>query len=129
MTYALRTRGYTEKELKKQGQFQFKCLRQIQNPQWILQEHKPARDQLNLKYKQPTIQTWIQKLAVTQHLHQTTRNWNIHNMTQYQVKQIAGKWQQHWALRKKLHTRNQHTRTKRTPTSAHIHAISGKKEK
>ena len=53
---------------------------------------KKSRKQLYQKYKQPKVETWIQKMAITQHLSQTTKNWNIHNETQQGIIQQEQAW-------------------------------------
>jgi len=35
---------------------------------------------------QPTTHSWLQKLAITHHLKQTTKHWNIHNGEQHVIK-------------------------------------------
>jgi len=127
-TYALHTRNNTQHELTKLEKFQFNCIRQIQNPRWCLQEQKKSRKQLYVKYKQSLIHTWLQKMDITQHLHQTTKQWNIHNHTQSIVLQQEHKWKQQWEMRKKLHTQ-EHTAPYNTEQLQQYNYMQYSKEK
>ena len=109
MTYELHTRNNKEQELIKLEQFQFNCIRQIQNPRWYLREQKIPRKQLYVRYKQPLVHTWLQKMAIAQHLHQTTKEWNIRNHTQSIVQLQEHNWKQQWGMREKLHTQENTT--------------------
>ena len=63
-------------------QFQYASLRDIQNPKWFLQARKPSGKRIRKSHKQPTINTWLQKMAITHHLRQTTKTWKIHTENQ-----------------------------------------------
>ena len=78
LTYALHARIHKLRETIKLEQFQLPILREIRNPKWYLQTRKPPSKELHKHYKQPAINTWLQKMAIAQHLRQTTQHWTIH---------------------------------------------------
>jgi len=86
MTYALQTQEYTTKQLSKAEQFHFKRIRVINDTEWYQKTNKPTKQQLHQKHNQPAIKTWIQKLAITHHLRQTTNSWKIHTNEQPNAK-------------------------------------------
>ena len=94
----------TPRELIKLEQFQNSCIRQIHDPGWYIRTEKISRKQLYQKYKQPMVETWMQKMAIAQHLSQTTKNWNIHNETQQGVTQQEQTWQHEWQKHKQYHS-------------------------
>ena len=55
---------------------------------------KPNRNKTYKKLKQPTIQSWLQKLSITHHLNQTQQQWNIHNEQQHEVQRNEILWKQ-----------------------------------
>ena len=103
MTYALHTKQYTMRDFTKLEQFQNNCIRQIEDPKWYKRERKLTTTEVYKKYKQPLVKTWIQKMAITHHLHQTTTSWNIHPHTQKNAQQREQEWQQEWRKHKLFH--------------------------
>ena len=61
--------------------------------------YKTKTDQEN---RQPTIQTWLQKIAITQHLKQTTKDTNIHTPEQPMTQTWEKQWKEKWQQRKLL---------------------------
>ena len=59
---------------RKMEQFAFKCIGRINGKMWRGGEQEQDRTTLYTKYKQPDIQSWIQKLATTHVLQQTSQN-------------------------------------------------------
>lgn len=74
----------------------------------------PSRKELHAKYEQPTINSWLQKLAITQHLRQTKTGkytpWNK------QSRNTGRKNGRNSGKRKKLLTQYAQTWEKRTRT-------------
>jgi len=84
-------------------QFASSCIEQINDPNWHLEEPNMKKKQLYKTLLQPTINTWLQKLAITHHLKQTTKKWHIHNMNQQKVQIYEQEWIKHWRTHKTLH--------------------------
>lgn len=83
------------------------------------------------KYNQPTIKTWIQKMATTHVQKQMTDTWKIHTQEQQNATQIINTWRNKWLLRKKLHThweKKNHERN-RISHDTQLHEIHTHKEK
>ena len=129
MTYALHTQEYTNAEIHKVEQFQHKCIRQIHNECWYLQEQKPSRDEINKQYKQPTIKTWLQKLAITQHLRQTKNSWKIHTQEQKSTQILEMQWQEKWQQHKKIHDMKKPTQEQQETLKQHIYCQAKENQK
>ena len=67
-----------------------------------MQKQKTQQGKTYTNLLQPTT-TWINKLAITQHLRQTTKTWNIHTTQQHITTYREQQWQQKWQKLKKLH--------------------------
>ena len=104
-----------------------KQARQMDGPYWYKQIKKPKQSELYAKHKQPTLESWIRKLAIMHHLNQTTHDWQIHTKNQQMVKQNEHEWQEKWLLRKKLHENfNKRTQEQTEYLKQHIYEKTSK---
>ena len=83
-------------------------------------ENKNLAKTLYTKYKQPTVKTWIQKLATSHILQQTTPDWGIHTNDQQNENTLPNTWENKWEQHKKLH-QNWETRGRK---DTHTHTTS-----
>ena len=80
-------------------------MHQTHEPRNLVERRKkPSREHLYKQYRQPTIQSWIQKLATTLVLQQTTPEWKIHTKGQQNTEKLLNAWKIKWQARKNLHT-------------------------
>ena len=78
-TYALQTKNIEhDQSRRKMEGFSYKCIRQIRNKHRYKEDKRLSRDSIYKKYTQPTITSWVRKLATTHYLRQTTNSWKIH---------------------------------------------------
>jgi len=73
---------------------------------------KTPRQEINTNHKQPTVTTWPQKLAVAQHLRQTTAQWQIRKVGQLIIEYLEQQRQEQWGGRKLLLAKEKTTEQK-----------------
>ena len=119
---------YTHQRIKqkKKEQFQFKCMRQIQDERWRIRGGGTTKKETNQKHKRPTIQAWLQKLEITQHLRQTTDRWEIHTMDQPITRIRGTKWKEN-GKHKKLTEQKSSNLEQRNILKKHIYNQPGKR--
>ena len=65
LTYSLQTTPLEERNVNTIAEFAFKRIRKIRDPEWYMGAQKPRKRELYKHYQKPTIQSWIQKQAIT----------------------------------------------------------------
>jgi len=89
--------------MEKPWQYMCRNIRQMHNPYWYLRKYKQIQLSLYEKYRHPTLQSRIQKLAITQHIRQTTPDRQIHTTRKKRVKINQTEWKHKWRTPKELH--------------------------
>ena len=83
---------------------------------------KNIKKNLYQKHKQPTIDSWLTKLAITHHLKQTTKSWKIHANDQLITQQRETQWGDKWEKHAEIH-KNQ-TQNHNTVKCLHTHVYA-----
>ena len=99
LTYGLQTRTLTNEQYNKLERFANNCHREIVEPNWILQikeQQYTSQEQINSKLTQPSIKTWLQKLRLAHHAHQTKASWTIHTQDNETIQETEQIWEKEW---------------------------------
>ena len=74
-------------------------------PNWIqqIQQQKyTSQEQIYQKLAQPSIKTWLQKLRITHHAHQTKTSWTIHTQECEATQETEQIWKKEWETAKTI---------------------------
>ena len=105
LTYGLQTKTLTNEQYNKLERFTNNCHREMLEPNWILQlkEQKyTSQEQINSKLTQPSIKTWLQKLRLSHHAHQTKATWTIHTQDNEAIQETEQLWKNEWETTKTM---------------------------
>jgi len=95
---------YVQKRLKKRlpknGAIRIQTHKTNEPQNMVGGRKKPGKEYLYTQYKQPIIQSRMQKLAATQVLQQTTHVWKIHTKNQQNAENLLNTWKMKWRERK-----------------------------
>ena len=88
---------------------------------------KNQKIKLLQQYKQPTIRTWLNKLAITQHLKQTKNTWKIHTPDQKITTHLENKWKNEWNRHKEILNNTTPNPEQKETAKQYIYQQQGKK--
>jgi len=131
MTYALQTQNL-ERDInhREMDSFAHKCIRQMHNKDRYKTQTWISRDTLYGKYAQPTIYSWLLKLATTHYLRQTTYTNKIHTHEHRNIQHIHTMWIATWGQHRKYNqTKQEQQATSPTSTDAHLYMIQTSKKR
>merc|ERR1712112_291818 len=61
-----------------------------------------SQEQINSKLTQPSIKTWLQKLRLSHHAHQTKATWTIHTQDNEAIQETEQLWKNEWETTKTM---------------------------
>ena len=96
---------------KKLETFAFKCTKRMIEPDPKEREKNISQAQTYQKLQIPTIQSWLEKMAIVHHLRQTRNDWNIHTETQTRTQRQEQKCKNKWQTHKNIHQNPQNLTT------------------